>query len=69
VSVFLWVLQGLLAAAFGVGGVMKATQPKAGLAKNLPWVEDFSPSGIAVNAVLLVLAVVIAWGRFGPYSF
>jgi uncharacterized membrane protein YphA (DoxX/SURF4 family) len=27
------------------------------------------PSAIAFNAVLLVVAVVIAWGRFGPYSF
>jgi uncharacterized membrane protein YphA (DoxX/SURF4 family) len=25
------------------------------------------PSGIAVNAVLLVLAAVVVWGRFGPY--
>ena len=25
------------------------------------------PSGVAVNAILLVLAVVVAWGRFGPY--
>ncbi|MFF2024593.1 DoxX family protein [Streptomyces sp. NPDC058171] len=24
---------------------------------------------IAVNAVLFVIAVVIAWGRFGPYAF
>ncbi|MBD8870572.1 DoxX family protein [Nocardioides donggukensis] len=24
---------------------------------------------IGVNAVLLVLAVIVAWGRFGPYSF
>jgi uncharacterized membrane protein YphA (DoxX/SURF4 family) len=24
---------------------------------------------IAVNVVLLVLALVVAWGRFGPYSF
>jgi hypothetical protein len=27
------------------------------------------PSGVAVNAVLLVLAAFVAWGRFGPYSF
>ena len=27
------------------------------------------PSGIAFNVVLLLVAVVIAWGRFGPYSF
>lgn len=24
---------------------------------------------VAVNAVLLVAAVVVAWGRFGPYAF
>jgi uncharacterized membrane protein YphA (DoxX/SURF4 family) len=24
---------------------------------------------VAMNAVLLVLAVIVAWGRFGPYSF
>ncbi len=24
---------------------------------------------IGVNAVLLILAVVVAWGRFGPYPF
>jgi uncharacterized membrane protein YphA (DoxX/SURF4 family) len=27
------------------------------------------PSAIAFNAVLLALAAVVAWGRFGPYSF
>jgi uncharacterized membrane protein len=25
-------------------------------------------SGVAVNAILLVLTVFVAWGRFGPYS-
>jgi hypothetical protein len=24
---------------------------------------------IVMNVVLIVLAVVVAWGRFGPYSF
>jgi uncharacterized membrane protein YphA (DoxX/SURF4 family) len=24
---------------------------------------------IAVNSVLLILAAIVAWGRFGPYSF
>jgi uncharacterized membrane protein YphA (DoxX/SURF4 family) len=24
---------------------------------------------VAINAVLLVLAAIVAWGRFGPYSF
>ncbi|SHN15084.1 DoxX family protein [Cryptosporangium aurantiacum] len=27
------------------------------------------PSGIVFNAVLFALAVFVAWGRFGPYSF
>ncbi|MFI5966427.1 DoxX family protein [Streptomyces asoensis] len=27
------------------------------------------PSAIGFNAVLLILAVLVAWGRFGPYSF
>jgi uncharacterized membrane protein YphA (DoxX/SURF4 family) len=26
------------------------------------------PSAIAFNAVLLLLAAVVAWGRFGPYA-
>ena len=122
-NVFLWVLQGLLAAAFLMAGLMKATRPKPDLAAQMPWVEDFSAgtvkfigvaevlgavglilpaltgiavvltplaatglavtmalamvvhtrrkeyAGLPVNLVLLVVAVVIAWGRFGPYSF
>ncbi|TDD44546.1 DoxX family protein [Nonomuraea terrae] len=27
------------------------------------------PPAIAVNVVLFVAAVVVAWGRFGPYAF
>lgn len=27
------------------------------------------PGAIAFNAVLFVIAAVVAWGRFGPYSF
>ncbi|MEV4364897.1 DoxX family protein [Nonomuraea sp. NPDC003707] len=27
------------------------------------------PAAIAFNAVLLVLAALVAWGRFGPYGF
>jgi hypothetical protein len=26
-------------------------------------------AGIVVTAVIFVLAVLVAWGRFGPYSF
>jgi uncharacterized membrane protein len=122
-NVVLWVLQGALAAIFLMAGVMKSTQPKDKLVKQLPWVEDFSPgtvrfigvmellgaiglvlpavTGIAVvltplaatglavlmllaalthvrrrepgavvfTVVLMLAAAVVAWGRFGPYSF
>jgi uncharacterized membrane protein len=27
------------------------------------------PSGVAFNAALLVLAALVAWGRFGPYGW
>lgn len=122
-NVFLWILQGLLAAMFLMAGVMKATQPKEKIAEKLPWAEDYSagtvrfigivellaavglilpaalgilpfltplaatglavvmvlamnthrrrnePGAIAFNAAILVVAVVVAWGRFGPYAF
>lgn len=123
-NVVLWVLAGVLAAAFLAAGAMKATQPKEKLATNMAWVEDFSPgmvktigalevlgalglilpaaTGIApiltplaatglvltmmgavathlrrgeplvasLPAIVLgLLSAVVAWGRFGPYSF
>jgi uncharacterized membrane protein len=42
VNVSLWLLQGVLAAAFLMAGLMKMTQPKDKLVSRLPWVEDFS---------------------------
>lgn len=27
------------------------------------------PSGVAITAVMLMLAVLVVWGRFGPYSW
>jgi uncharacterized membrane protein YphA (DoxX/SURF4 family) len=122
-NVVLWVVAGVLAAAFLAAGLAKLTQPKEKLAENMGWVEDFSPGTvkaigglevlaaiglilpaaldvvpvlvplaavglivlmlgaaithtrrkefpmIAINLVLLLLAAVVAWGRFGPYSF
>jgi uncharacterized membrane protein YphA (DoxX/SURF4 family) len=121
-NIVIWVLQGLLAAAFAAAGLMKLTQPRTKLTQNMGWVEDFSDSGvkgiggvellaaiglilpaatkilpvltplaatglvllmigaivthvrrnenqmIAPAAVLLILAAVVAWARFGPYS-
>lgn len=123
-NIVLWIIAGLLAAAFAGAGLMKLAQPKEKLASSgMAWTEDFSSgtvkligalevaaaiglilpaalgiapilvplaalglvllmigaaitharrketSNIAVNVVLLLLAAVVVWGRFGPYSF
>lgn len=123
-NIVLWIIAGVLAAAFLGAGLMKLTQPKEKLAASgMGWTEDFSPGAvkligaveilaaiglilpavldiapvlvplaavgliltmigaaivharrsetkaIPVNAVLLILAAVVAWGRFGPYPF
>jgi uncharacterized membrane protein YphA (DoxX/SURF4 family) len=68
-NVAIWVLQVLLALAFLAAGLTKLTQPRQKLAATMGWVEDFSDPGVrTIGAVLLVLAVVVAWARFGPYS-
>jgi hypothetical protein len=41
----LWVVQALLAAAFGMAGSMKLFTPIADLAANLPWAADM-PEGL-----------------------
>ncbi|GAA3799962.1 DoxX family protein [Sphaerisporangium flaviroseum] len=55
-NVFLWVLQVLLALMFGAAGVLKTTQPKEKLAKNMGWVEDFSPNMVKFIGAMELLA-------------
>jgi uncharacterized membrane protein YphA (DoxX/SURF4 family) len=124
VNVVLWIIAGLLAAAFAAAGAMKLSQPVDKLAASgMAWTEDLGPGpvkligtlevlaavglilpaalgiapvlvplaalglvlvmigaivtharrkesqAIGINVVLLLLAAVIVWGRFGPYSF
>jgi uncharacterized membrane protein YphA (DoxX/SURF4 family) len=54
-NVFLWIVQIVLAAAFVLAGVMKATQPKEKLTPNLPWVEDFSLGTVRLIGVAELL--------------
>ncbi|MFI1992641.1 DoxX family protein [Actinoplanes sp. NPDC020271] len=123
-NVVLWIIAGLLAAAFLAAGAMKMLQPKEKLiASGLGWAADFSDgqvkliglaevlgavglllpalldvapvlvpmaaTGLAItmigaivvhvrrkenqavlpSLILLVLSAVVAWGRFGPWSF
>jgi predicted outer membrane lipoprotein len=56
--VFLWILQILLALAFGVLGVLKLSQPKRQLAQSMAWVEDFPESRVKLIGGLEVLAAV-----------
>jgi uncharacterized membrane protein YphA (DoxX/SURF4 family) len=122
-NIVLWIIAGLLAAAFLAAGTMKLSQPKEKLSAGMPWTDDFSAGAIkgigalellaaiglvlpaaldivpvlvplaalglvlvmagamvtharrkenqmiVVNLALAALAGIVAWGRFGPYSF
>jgi len=51
-EIALWIVQVLLALAFGLAGAVKFTQPKEKLAPRMKWVEDFAPAIIkAIGAV------------------
>lgn len=55
----LWIIAGLLAAAFLAAGIMKLTQPKETLATSgLAWTEDFSPGAVKAIGALEVLAAI-----------
>lgn len=62
-NVFLWVLQAVLAAVFGLAGVMHATLPKEKLRPMLPWVEDFTLTQLRLIGVVELLG---ALGLFVP---
>ncbi|MCH7230912.1 DoxX family protein [Glycomyces sp. L485] len=122
-NVFLWILQGLLAAILLMVGMMKLFQPKEKIAGMMPVFEPYSArairligiaelaaaaglilpavTGVAVvltplaavgivvlmilasmahgrrketsmimmTMMILILAAIVAWGRFGPYAF
>lgn len=55
-NIALWIVAGVLAAAFLAAGLMKVTKPKAALAESgLAWVEDFSPGQVKAIGALEVL--------------
>lgn len=54
----LWIAQILLAIAFGMAGIMKATQPKEKLATNMGWVDDFSANMVKVIGTAEILGAV-----------
>ncbi len=62
-NVVLWIIAGLLAAAFAGAGLMKLTQPKPKLAASgMAWTEDFSDGqakGIGAVEVLGALGLIL----------
>jgi len=57
-SIALWVVQVLLAAAFVVSGATKLWQPKEKLVKNMAWVEDFSQGSVRIIGAVEVLGAI-----------
>jgi uncharacterized membrane protein YphA (DoxX/SURF4 family) len=58
----LWIVQILLALAFGMAGLAKLTQPKEKLATNMGWVNDFSPNivrGIGALELLGAIGLIV----------
>ena len=57
----LWIIAGLLAVAYLIGGAFKVIMPKekiAALSPSARWVEDFSAGSVKAIGVLEVLAAV-----------
>lgn len=52
----LWIVQILLALAFGMAGIMKLTQPRERLSKNMGWVNDFSQNNVRLIGLAEALA-------------
>lgn len=58
IKMVLWIVQGILAFAFGMTGFMKLTQPYEGLKEKMAWVEDFQPNQIKMIGVAELLGVI-----------
>lgn len=58
-NIVLWILAGVLAAAFLASGILKLTQSKEKLAASgQAWTDDFSPRAVKVIGALEVVAAV-----------
>jgi uncharacterized membrane protein YphA (DoxX/SURF4 family) len=65
-EIALWIVQGLLAVAFGMVGFMKVSKPKLELAGKMAYVEDFSQNTIRTIGILEILAAI---GLILPFAF
>ncbi len=58
VNTLLWILQIVLAIAFGLAGFGKLTQPREKMQERMGWVEDYSPRTITLIGTLELLAAI-----------
>lgn len=57
-NIALWILQILLALAFGMAGIMKVTQPINKLEGRMGWVKDVRPGGVRLIGSLEILGAI-----------
>jgi uncharacterized membrane protein YphA (DoxX/SURF4 family) len=57
-NIFIWIVQGLLAAMFLMAELMKVSQSKEKLSKNMAWVNDVSDSNVKLIGSLEILAAI-----------
>jgi len=57
-NIALWIIQVLLALAFGMSGFMKLSQPKEKLEPRMAYVEDFSQGTIRIIGLLELLGAI-----------
>ena len=58
-NITLWIIAGVLAAAFAAAGLMKLAQPKAKLAESgMAWTEDFSDGQVKLIGLVEVLGAI-----------
>jgi len=62
-NISLWVVQGLLAAAFAMAGIMKVTKPIAELGAQMGWVKYYSPEMVRFIGAAELLGAI---GLIGP---
>ena len=57
-NIVLWVVQILLALAFGLAGIMKVTQPVDKLEARMGWVKSVGPRGVRLIGSLEILGAI-----------
>jgi uncharacterized membrane protein len=63
-NIAIWVIQGILAAMFGMAGVMKSFQSKEQLAPKVPWVNDFPLAVVklvGISELLGAVGLIVPW--------